>query len=67
MLYDVIDIDLEPCPFCGEKVKMIYTLPMMWIQCDNCGIYMRQEYDMPNRFHARDKLAERWNRRAKND
>ncbi len=64
MLYDVIEVDLESCPFCGKKVKMRYTGPMLWIQCDNCGVCMNQEYDMHSIIRMRDMLAERWNRRA---
>ena len=71
-------IELKPCPFCGENVK-IERLPL-WhgshgyhgsyeydIHCSNCGCRVdldRNDTVYRSEEEARDNAIKAWNRRA---
>lgn len=64
------DIELKPCPFCGEKDDIDFGLfctgtmrGFDYVQCQNCGAEI-QEVHNPNDYISAATL---WNRRADND
>lgn len=53
--------DLKPCPFCGDKAKLISLLGRNWwaVQCQGCG-----NATMPTSTSP-DLSIERWNNRPR--
>ena len=56
---------LKPCPFCGQKVKIMYKKPQAMITCPECKLFMAR-MDWEDEADGRRRLAEAWNRRADN-
>lgn len=50
---------LKPCPFCGQKVRMINVKTGVLICCRECGANILGR--------DREQVTERWNRRAEDD
>lgn len=58
---------LEPCAFCGKKVKLIYELGRPLIHCNKCHFYVSGD-DYLAGFGAdfeTEKLVESWNNRKR--
>lgn len=61
-------MELKPCPFCGENVKVVRTQGTMFyegvymIVCDKCGMLISNKVKDTRKY-----LVEMWNRRAYGD
>lgn len=53
--------ELKPCPFCGEKPKVVEDISVSWVVCDNerCMVYARTLLNK-----TREEAIEAWNARA---
>lgn len=62
--------ELKPCPFCGEKPKII-TMPegqgscdgSMYVECSNKLCRSSSALIYPLKCDVREQLIQRWNRR----
>lgn len=54
--------EIKPCPFCGEKPKVVKDISVSWVVCDNenCMVYARTLLKKTRR-----EAIETWNTRAK--
>ncbi len=63
--------ELKPCPFCGEKVRFTYNIEfepdgIMCATCHTVMRFIRIRAKSGEKFEvAMNKMAEIWNRRAK--
>ena len=58
-------IELKKCPFCGsENVGFSQAIWNRWfIRCRACGCRTDEMYESAD-YAVKEKLAEKWNRRA---
>ncbi len=57
--------ELKPCPFCGGKAKLRYSMPFSWVECTKCNASI----DYKDRYEMRDgeqKAVDMWNMRVNN-
>lgn len=63
---------LQPCPFCGGSADFLERYrkgtanrKMYWVECKACRV--AQYHGNDGGYRTKEKAAETWNRRAKNE
>lgn len=64
------DVELKPCPFCGEraKIKVNPSTLHATVICEKCSVTMKKNYKGSKRIEEvlMELMANDWNRRANN-
>lgn len=64
---DLNKIILKPCPFCGNKAKLIVNIqsfqPYAMVECESCSAKTERVMQSVD-YCATDEAAKLWNRRV---
>ncbi len=56
-------VDIKPCPFCGGRARMSYSLGKAYIECSNTECNVKPSTWLYVTTNKVDKLVKIWNRR----
>lgn len=58
---------LKPCPFCGGKARLVYSMPYNAVQCTKCKTWGNTIVDSYEQADGKSEAIEAWNRRAESE
>lgn len=55
---------LKPCPFCGGKARLIYSMPFNAVHCTKCKVFGKTIVDSYEQRDGKAEAIKAWNRRC---
>ena len=59
-----MDVELKPCPFCGNEAIFENCIAESFIRCKECPCSMAVEHQSDSDHHAINAVRRAWNKRA---